>query len=730
MNDIPSWRIEAGEWSFEGDRFVAQPLDSKGQPAGLAFCSAVCSAGNGGCHEFEIACDVTADDPISVSFAIDEFQVGIGNGRLFLARHNFHEVLLPFETESGRTLHMELHDAGQGVTFSIDGTKLLDFSLKRPICSFGLITYTRATFDRLSLKFSRSAEPPQRKPVEQFRLSCAVDFLDDMRKSKFTTTMLREYMKRLNEMGVTRVYWEDVHLLREDFLTDPEVFAFAQEDLTRNPPGVWETMQQGWDEFAEATQAAHEVGLEMFALIKPFDWHYYDVHNEKGNWNKIQQFLFNNPDKVMQRRPPPTDSAPIDAPIGTIRLVSRSDTPLRIRPADITIWVSEDNVAYRRYGGPIKINESVGSRRFTDWWTQQTEPEQRVRIVTFSGMLITSPYVAIRCAADTGSLLNRLYRLVEVEAVGGRSMPITFATEFSGGEGTGSSVDLSFQWDVNRGIPSARSSRRDFIEEFRAIDGYGGWLGFTRGALPVPRRKWVPLCPACPDVRDLFLSIVQHAIDCGTDGIDLRAPDGHTRCLEWAMYGFNAPMIEAYRERHGVDPSTEPYDRAAFCRLAGEFYDRFVKAASLLCRENGKQIQHHIFIVSDISPEERGPMNIYPNWRRWITEGWLDGVTLKEVSPGTSFFNEVMEAAATAEIETHYCKFLMRTMNTNWHDPNTQPAPNAAEIISKVIRSARDSGCDGHILYEGGAFLKGTTDGHVLFISEQVSSAIREATQS
>lgn len=722
-----AWSSEAGDWDIKTDRMLAQPLDAAGQPAELAFCSAVCSAGRGGCREFSLACDVTADDPFSVSFAVDEVQLGIGIGSLFLVRYDYHEILFPFETASGQTYHMELQGQEEVVTFSIDGTKMLEFSLKRPFCSIGLIAYTRTTFDQVTLKFSRFARPPRRKPVHQFRLSCAVDFLDDMRRSRFTAPMLREYMERLKEMGVSRVYWEDVHQLREDFLTDPEVFALAEKDLTRSPPGVWATMRQGWDEFAEATQAAHDVGLEMFALIKPFDWHYHDIHNEKGNWNKIQQFLFNNPEKVMQRRPPPPSSAPADAPLGTIRLVSRDDAPLRIRPEDIAVWVSEDNETYRRYDGPARLSETVETRSFTDWWTQEVEPARPVRVVTFNGLNITAPNIAFRCESDTKSLLNRLYRMVEVEAVDGRPMPITFGIEHSGGDGTTEAIDLSFNWDFNRGNPSARRSGRDFIELFRAIDGFGGWLGFTKGALPIPRRKWVSLCPAYPEVRDLFLGIVQHSIDCGADGIDLRAPDAHIRCLEWAMYGFNPPMIEEYRKRYGVDPSTEQYDRAAFCRLAGDFYDQFVEAASVLCRQNGKQIQHHIFVDSDISPEERGPMNIYPNWKRWITEGWLDGVTLKEVSPDTPFFNEIMDIAAEANIETHYCKFLMRTMNANWNDPNTKPAPNAAEIITEMIRTVSGAGCDGQILYEGASFLKGTEEGRVIHMCENVSHSICDA---
>lgn len=563
------------------------------------------------------------------------------------------------------------------------------------------------------------------RPMDAFRLSCAVDFLDDMRRCRWTQSMIREYMDRLKEMGASRVYWEDVHQLRDDFLSDPEVLALAEKDLTRSPPGVWATMRQGWDEFAVATRAAHDAGLEMFALIKPFDWHYYDIDNEKGNWNKIQQFLFNNPDKVMQHRPAPPGCAPDTATIGTLRLISRDDSPLNVRPDAIELWLSDNNETYRRYDGPAHITESVETRRCIDWWTQQEEPSSKVRVVAFENLQITSPHVAIRCDAEGVTLLNRLYRLVEVEAVDGRPMVITFGTEYSGGIDSPEPVNLSFQWDANRGIPSARRSGPDAIELLRAIDDAGGWLGFTRGILPIPRRKWVSLCPAYPEVRELLLNIVKHAIDCGANGIDLRAPDGHTRSLEWANYGFNIPMIEAYRQRYGVDPSTGPYDRAAFCRLAGEFYDQFVEAASKLCRDNGKKVQHHIFLDSDITPEERGPMNIYPNWRKWIQSGWLDGVTLKEVVPGTPFFKEVMQVASEAAIETHTCRYLLTIMNTNWHDADTRPTPNAGRLISGMIREACEAGCDGHILYEGGAFLKGTEDGRVVDMCAEVSNAIR-----
>jgi hypothetical protein len=308
-------------------------------------------------------------------------------------------------------------------------------------------------------------------------------------------------------------------------------------------------------------------------------------------------------------------------------------------------------------------------------------------------------------------------------------MEVTFATEFDAkGFPSGDAATLSFHWDHNPGVPSARRSGRETIEQFVAIDGPRAWLGFTRGSLRAPRREWVALCPAYPEVRELWLGIVRHSLDCGADGVDLRAPDGHIRCMSWARRNFNPPMREAFKARYGGDPGMDPYDPAAFGHLGGEFYDAFVEEASRLCRGRGKKIQHHVCGDQDLADDQRPPMNIFPHWRKWLRNGWLDALTLKEVCAHTPMFNEVMDLAARHGGATHYCRYLNSAMRAAWK-PGASPAADDSwkPILRETVRSARADGCDGIILYEAAAFVSGTQDGRVVHLFPEAAGIIRSA---
>ena len=734
-SDPSPWIKTFGESRIGGNRVVLNPHADPAVPATLGRAEVTHPVPGGGCRTASVLCDVRADHESGVILSIGEVSISIDAHESVLVegRPQREVRFAPEALAPGTHRRLQADLEGGEVSFRVDGEEVFRHrpGRVRPCCRIGLAAWSRAEFRNLEIAFGDFA-PLGRAPAlapaptENFAVSCAVDFLDDMRRCAWSEEMIARYMRRLREMGVARVYWEDVHYLRNDFLTDPEVRELAERDLRREPEGVWLTMRRGWDEFAVATREAHEAGLEMYALLKPFDWHYFDPANEKGNWNRAQQFLFANRDKIMTRRPRPPECAPDDAPIGAIRLISMNDAPFAFRREDVELWVSDDNQTYRRYSGPVEITESVEPRVFADWWTREREPARPVRLIAIAGLHLTAPHLALRCTGRNRSLRNRLHLLVEIESVDGRPLEFTFGVESAGAEQpAGDSISLAFRWDFNRGVPSARRAGRDVIEDYHVIDGPRDWLGVTRGAMRETRRNWVALSPAYPEVRDFFLWTVRHALDCGADGVDIRAPSAHQRCLSWALRNFNPPMIEAYRQRYGVDPSMEDYDPARFCALAGDFYDLFVEAASDLCRRRGKRIQHHIFADHDVTPDERGPMNIQVHWRRWLEEGRLDAVTLKEVNADTPFFHEVMRLAAERGVETHYCRFLNAVMRSTWRNASAPKHDAWRCVLRDTVRCARRGGCDGIILYEGAAFVAGRPDGRVEHIFEGVGDVLR-----
>jgi hypothetical protein len=726
------WSVFAGNWIRTPDGFLAKPLGADGQPARAGRCELHYPIHLGGCHRARLSCQVRVEEPGGVGLLVNDVQFFIDRREtaLLLGRLDVAEAFAPARVEPGAFHELAVETHGRAIAFSVHGREALRYTppRDRPIMRLGLLVYTPAEFRKVVVMADDLLHRPARSRPAHFRLSCAVDFLDDIRRCRWTEPMIREYMLRMKELGVSRVYWEDVHHFRDDYMTDPEVRALAERDMTREPPGVWQTLQCGWDEFAVAAKAAHDAGLEIYGLIKPFDWHYYDPANEKGNWNKAQQFLYRNPDMIMQRRPRPEGFAPDDAPVRMVRLIGMNDAPLGFSRGDLELWVSDDNAAYRRYAGKMTFTESVERRVFSDWWTQKWEPPRLVRVVTLGGLDLRERHFALRCRRDARTLRNRLYRLVEVESDGGRPIEVTFATEWKEQPSTDRDVSpRSFNWDYNPGVPSARRAGRDVIEYFLAIDGPREWLGVTRGGLRAPQRKWVALSPAYPEVRDFWMSLVRHALDCGADGIDLRAPDAHQRCMTWALRNFNPPMLEAYRQRYGADPATQPYDRSRFCHLAGEFYDHFVEGASSFCRSRGRKLQHHVYGEHDIADHERGSMNIAQHWRQWLEKGWLDGVTLKEVMVDTPMFAEVMDLARAHKVETHYCRYLNTALRSTWRSCTPAADPSWRPVLFDTLRRARQEGCHGAILYEAAALITGTPEGRVEHLYPDAPDIIRQA---
>ena len=725
-----NWAPAAGLWDISETSLKSQPVGPDGRPTHLGHCEIRYPLPGGGCWQFRFGCNVVSDAPHDLAMVVDNAWFVLGtnkNSESMLCVDGQAEAYAPLSAKVGQPQRIEVRSDGPDVVFTVDGEEAFRHQpRRRPFARLGLLTWSANTYMDLQMDLVEFVGSTGHRPRPAFRLSCAVDFLDDARRCKWTPDMIGQYIQRLKELGVTRVYWEDyARLMREDFRTDPEVYALAKQDLQREPPGVWDTFGQPMDDFAVATEQAHAAGLEMYALIKPFDWHYYDPQNEKGNYYPSHQFLFANQDKMMQRRPRPAGTAPDAAPIRTIRLVSADARAFAFDHQDVELWLSHNNLVYERYTRPRQVVESLEDRAFADWWTQQAEPPQRVRVLTMTVANVTAPHLALRCRRSRGTLRNRLCRLVEVEATNGKPLEVTFAIDFSGNPPADGPATIRFDWDRNRGIPSAGLSGRDVIERHVAIDRCG-WLGITRGGLRRPRRDWVTLCPAYPEVREWFMTPVRHALECGADGVDLR-PGAHQRCHTWALRNFNPTMVDAYRARYVVDPSTEPYDRARFCQLAGEFYDLFVEEASLACGNQGRAIQHHVFREFDVTPRERGMMNIHFDWRKWIERGWVDAITLKNVPPGTPFFHEVMRVAAEAGVQAHACPFLNSVMRSTWRGEPGVDYSTWKPVVTHDVAGARREGCDGFILYEGAAFVRGTAEGAVEHIFPDAGDVIRNA---
>ena len=87
------------------------------------------------------------------------------------------------------------------------------------------------------------------------------------------------------------------------------------------------------------------------------------------------------------------------------------------------------------------------------------------------------------------------------------------------------------------------------------------------------------------------------------------------------QYGFNAPVVEAFKERYGVDILTENFDLEDWRRLRGEGITQYLRDVRTLCD------QHGLSLGIGIPPGDHfGPPvgNIVVDWRTWVQDKIVD----------------------------------------------------------------------------------------------------------
>ncbi len=110
-------------------------------------------------------------------------------------------------------------------------------------------------------------------------------------------------------------------------------------------------------------------------------------------------------------------------------------------------------------------------------------------------------------------------------------------------------------------------------------------------------------CYACPEVVDYRLAEAREVLGYGVDGLyfSVRSHASWPSDAAWE-YGYNAPVVEAFRERYGRDPRLAPADSLdvlRFVKLGGEFLTGFLRRAKALAGDRPVAIN---FAESDASP--------------------------------------------------------------------------------------------------------------------------------
>ncbi|HVA86780.1 MAG TPA: hypothetical protein VNF73_10755 [Candidatus Saccharimonadales bacterium] len=570
----------------------------------------------------------------------------------------------------------------------------------------------------------------QRQRTGPFILSTTVDFPDDLYNGVYTPHLLGELMRFLRSLGMRRVYWLDYG--------DPDPASELWSPMLSQTPYGEASLARLGDPLAAAVQAAHANGLELYAVMKPFagattiTWPDGSPEASRGALARIggrirdpYAYLGHKPDLRIRRRPTATTTGHDVPTIGEIRLVKADAQPTRIGRADLQIWTSETNLAYHRADVGFVLSEQIrqAEQPVVDYFGRVvTLAGTRVRVLRLTGLELTAPFVLVTTTLRGGTPDFHNIASAMVEAIGadGGRLPIVVATrsatahstrdfrtdglEFDAGYGP-FAIDL----DVDNGAPNATWSAPQ-----------GGCVAFALGRNE--SLAGAP-CESEPEVQRIWLAWIERLIRAGVDGVDIRVSAHGTLTDEPAAYGFNAPVIDAYRARFGQEPQGDA-DLDGVAEVRGAAYTAFLRAARQALRRAGLPMQVHLHTEAFRPSPAHGalmgiPANLRFDWRAWLAEGLVDGATLR-----TSWYEgmgpdeeaalvelladpivaETIEASARAGVPLYMNRYAMAGGDIRAGD-------RVERYLDDLALAVRDPRLAGFDVYEVSVYLRPSADG-------------------
>ncbi|MCE5236923.1 family 10 glycosylhydrolase [bacterium] len=149
------------------------------------------------------------------------------------------------------------------------------------------------------------------------------------------------------------------------------------------------------------------------------------------------------------------------------------------------------------------------------------------------------------------------------------------------------------------------------------------------------KRQWGVLCYAYPEARRYMVSVFQHALNkWDFDGVYV-CTRTHSYPAEFAdQFGYNQPIVDEFRRRHGVDIRTQEFSRPQWWDLQGEYLTQLLR--ELRGALPGKEI-----VIAMPRSDTIGPPygNTRLDWRTWCQERLVDGMVLGIISGGWHYPN-------------------------------------------------------------------------------------------
>jgi len=696
------WRLDGGEWRVEkgalhlrGDRtsFGLALPDARYQAMELTFDARI--EGVGGWGLSLGACRFGFGGNSSPESAVGRDQRPLARTERVVPRlHETHRYR--FVARPGR---VEMHVDGEEFLAADDPGGVRSFDTAW-ITAWGDI---RVEHFRLAADRMPEGKVSPYAPADDFRLAVAVDFPDDLRPGvPFTAAMFESMFDHFAHWGVSHVDWiyrpSDVGHQYYHVPGRPWMNA-VQEQTQQNVPDI----------LGLVTKLAHERDMELHVQFKWFDFlgrrRRRDMPQALGSlpvpprlgdeYISLPPELMHAPNALIRRHLTHEETAARQKTVKAIRLFNRTGQAPAFADPAVEVWVSDDNRTYRRYSGKVNISHAVEEREVLAYDHPAPKPtgeKESVHVITLSGLAIPEPYLAVRVPRPRGmgSFGNRLYALAELLDDDGRPIPFTWGLL----SGVQASVDpepadfrtTGIDFDTGPGMTGfLLGGLRDVMEEIRFVDNALGFLGFAKGKNPYV----YALDPSEPCARQFWMRHIDECLERGVDGVDVRFR-AHVKSLEWLAYGFNDPIVNAYRERHGVDIRSQQFDRGRWREVRGDFVTAFLRHLSVILRAAGKRLHVHVSCGMEPGPTGRTLYDMQWDWRKWLLTKIVDGITLKQVPIDSAMFHELKRLADERGVPIFETPFL-------W---NYVKGPAWKERATQLIERARMFGLAGYMIYE------------------------------
>jgi hypothetical protein len=396
----------------------------------------------------------------------------------------------------------------------------------------------------------------------------------------------------------------------------------------------------------EHVYEAHRAGLQVFSVMKPYEGGggYTVPHGRKsllasrsvscigGERCGLDSFLRENPHMRVMRRPDPSYGALASQRITEIRMTfcldrieervgtdrfrvfeSKPDDSIAGHPArDVRIWESGDNGSFRPYGGRMTVEEGLVHAVPQDAnGAPLFDSPRRCREVKLSGLDIgpESGYLAVTIGTDPDHLVAIPYSMITVRGEAG-GVPVTCTPYVRSRCRRADDPSREAEEDANNWFdatyPATCDQKAEMLSAFPRNGfefewyGSGAWgNGWTRCAcVGIARGKMTHMkgthCEAYPEVREYWLEQVRKMLAMGFDGVDIRLQNHSGMVSDYASYGYNPPLLEAYRREHGAVIPEGGVDPLAMMRIRGRFFLQFVRDAAEAVHREGRTLQLHL----------------------------------------------------------------------------------------------------------------------------------------